>query len=139
MQPCAATMLLPTAADLLTCNPCSFGLTAAAEALCAQLHLPDQTCIDLWRVCGSTERLLGLPAREGCLPGLQTAAAAARVPPLTGPAHPPLCRWGAFALALVLSLGAAVPIVNFCRLPECGRHAAAAVLARGAAVARALA
>lgn len=48
-------------------------------------------------------------------------------------------RWGAFALALILSLGSAIPIVYFCRLPECGRHAAAAVLAGGAAVARAFA
>lgn len=26
----------------------NFGLTAAAEALCAQLRLPDDTCADLW-------------------------------------------------------------------------------------------
>ena len=38
--------------------------------------------------------------------------------PLTPRVH---CRrrWGAFALALVLSLGSAVPIVYLCRLPEC--------------------
>jgi hypothetical protein len=26
----------------------NFGLTAAAEALCSQLQLPDDTCADLW-------------------------------------------------------------------------------------------
>lgn len=31
--------------------------------------------------------------------------------------------WGAFALALVLSLGAAAPIVYVCRLPDCVKHA----------------
>lgn len=30
--------------------------------------------------------------------------------------------WGAFALAMVLSLGSAFPIEYICRLPECGRH-----------------
>ncbi|KAL4858835.1 hypothetical protein ACK3TF_001224 [Chlorella vulgaris] len=71
----------------------NFGLTAAAEALCSQLQLPDDTCSDLW--------------------------------------------WGAFAVALMLSLASAIPIVYLCRLPECGRHGvatAAAVL--GAAAAR---
>jgi hypothetical protein len=29
--------------------------------------------------------------------------------------------WGAFSLALALSLGSAIPIVYACRLPECGR------------------
>lgn len=56
----------------------NFGLTAAAEQLCALLELPDQECLDLW--------------------------------------------WGAFALALMLSLASAVPIVHLCRLPECGRR-----------------
>lgn len=49
-----------------------------------------------------------------------------------------LRRWGAFALALVLSLGAAVPIVYICRLPECGRRAAAGVGGGAASVARLL-
>ncbi|PSC70938.1 hypothetical protein C2E20_5704 [Micractinium conductrix] len=69
----------------------NYGLTAAAEELCAQLQLPDQACTDLW--------------------------------------------WGAFALALMLSLGAAVPIVYVCRLPECGRHLGMAAAAGAAAVA----
>lgn len=69
----------------------NFGLTAAAEQLCALLQLPNQACTDLW--------------------------------------------WGAFALALVLSLGAAVPIVYLCRLPECGRRAAVGAAAAAAAVA----
>eukprot|EP00887_Chlorella_sp_A99_P004877 scaffold4.g4877.t1 len=56
----------------------NFGLTAAADALCSSLHLPSDTCADLW--------------------------------------------WGAFALALVLSLGSAVPIVYICRLPDCIKH-----------------
>ena len=30
-------------------------------------------------------------------------------------------RYGAFALAMVLSLAAAVPIVFVCRLPDCAR------------------
>lgn len=53
------------------------------------------------------------------------------------PFHPhPQLRWSAFALALVLSLGSAIPIVYFCKLPECGRHAvAAAAAAAGAAAA----
>lgn len=38
----------PAHRPLPTCFTCSFGLTAAAEALCAQLQLPDQTCADLW-------------------------------------------------------------------------------------------
>lgn len=30
--------------------------------------------------------------------------------------------WGAFALALIMSLGSAIPIVYVCRLPECMKH-----------------
>lgn len=30
--------------------------------------------------------------------------------------------WGAFALAMVLSLGSAIPIVYICRLPDCVKH-----------------
>ncbi|KAL4423026.1 hypothetical protein ABPG77_002060 [Micractinium sp. CCAP 211/92] len=70
----------------------NYGLTAAAEALCAQLQLPDDTCNDLW--------------------------------------------WSAFALALALSLGAAIPVVYICRLPECGRRAVAAAAGASLAVAR---
>ncbi|KAL4428293.1 hypothetical protein ABPG75_002382 [Micractinium tetrahymenae] len=69
----------------------NYGLTAAAEALCAQLQLPVDTCNDLW--------------------------------------------WSAFALALALSLGAAIPIVYICKLPECGRRVGAAAAA-GLAAAR---
>lgn len=37
--------------------------------------------------------------------------------------------WGAFALAMVLSLASAVPIVYLCRLPECGMTRARGALA----------
>lgn len=47
------------------------------------------------------------------------------VPPPPFACHLPV-QWGAFALALVLSLASAIPIVSVCRLPECGKH-----LARG--------
>lgn len=120
-------MLLPTAAALLTHPSCSFGLTAAAEALCAQLHLPDQTCIDLWRVCRSTECLLGLPAGEGCclqaaenplawhlslsLPTLDCAGGA--------PLHWPLCsRWEPL---FPLSTSAGCPSAGGTPLPQCWR------------------
>jgi hypothetical protein len=56
-----------------------------------------------------------------------------RLPGLSGLLR---CRWGAFAVALVLSLASAIPIVYLCRLPECGRRAAAAVAAGSLAVAR---
>ncbi len=35
-------------------------------------------------------------------------------------------RYGAFAVAMVLSLASAIPIVFVCRLPECARRAHAA-------------
>ena len=37
-----------------------------------------------------------------------------------------LHRYGAFAVAMVLSLASAIPIVFVCRLPECARRAHAA-------------
>ena len=44
--------------------------------------------------------------------------------------------WGAFALAMVMSLASAVPIVYLCRLPECGRRGAAGLAAAGLAAAK---
>ena len=37
-----------------------------------------------------------------------------------------VCRYGAFAVAMVLSLASAIPIVYVCRLPECARRGLAA-------------
>ena len=106
----ALTVLLASQLPLWWCLACpitlgllapfifNFGLTAAAEQMCAVLELPSDECADLW--------------------------------------------WGAFALALVLSLGAAVPIVYICRLPDCVKHAVnagAATLAVGATAVAAVA
>ena len=41
--------------------------------------------------------------------------------------HLLLFRYGAFALAMVLSLASAIPIVFVCRLPDCARGAARAL------------
>jgi len=68
----------PIALGMLAPLALNFGLTAAAEQLCAVLQLSAEECADLW--------------------------------------------WAAFALAMVLSLGAAVPIVYVCRLPDCVKH-----------------
>lgn len=101
----AVTLILASQLPLWWCLACpitlgllapfvfNFGLTSAAEQLCAVMQLPSDECADLW--------------------------------------------WGAFALALVLSLGAAVPIVYVCRLPDCVKHAVmkTAAVAVGAAAA----
>ena len=84
----------------------NFGLTQAAEQLCALLQLPDQECTDLWCANRSLALLRALVAAH-------TRLTCARC-------H----RWGAFALAMVLSLGSAVPIVYVCRLPDCVKRLA---------------
>ena len=65
----------------------NFGLTAAADALCASMKLPDDACSDLW--------------------------------------------WAAFALAMVVSLASAIPIVFVCRLPDCVKHIVGSYRGRG--------
>ena len=39
-----------------------------------------------------------------------------------------VCRYGAFALAMVLSLASAIPIVFVCRLPDCAKGIARTIL-----------
>jgi hypothetical protein len=75
-------LLCPAVLGLLAPFVLNWGLTSAAEELCAALALPAGDCADLW--------------------------------------------WAAFALALVLSLGAALPIVYACHLPECAHRRPAA-------------
>lgn len=78
-QPLWWCLTCPIVLGLLAPFVINFGLTAAAEQLCAALQLPSEECSDLW--------------------------------------------WGAFALAMVLSLGSAVPIVYVYRLPDCIKRA----------------
>ena len=78
-QPLWWCLTCPIVLGLLAPFVINFGLTAAAEQLCAALQLPADECSELW--------------------------------------------WGAFAVAMVLSLGSAVPIVYVCRLPDCVKHA----------------
>jgi hypothetical protein len=78
-QPLWWCLTCPIVLGLLAPFVINFGLTSAAEQLCASLELPAGECSDLW--------------------------------------------WAAFALAMVLSLGSAVPIVYVCRLPDCIKRA----------------
>lgn len=68
----------------------------------------------LWRTgvcCAGSTRCLSQPPADGPLLTLLLCS----LPPF--PLAPG--RWGAFALALILSLGSAIPIVYICRLPDC--------------------
>jgi hypothetical protein len=106
----------------------------ATRAPC--LHCRRLTCST--RKHGTQETVARWHGRCGTLPAC-TAAALVSVSTMCGgsdslqappAANPSPCalvrRYGAFALAMVLSLASAIPIVFVCRLPECARLGRAA-------------
>ncbi|KAK9832820.1 hypothetical protein WJX81_004405 [Elliptochloris bilobata] len=98
------------------------GLIATAAAAAAAAALA--TAVPLW-FCIACPVVLGLLAplvlNAGC-----AAAAEAACKHYKLPDEDCATLWyGAFAVAMVLSLASAIPIVYVCRLPECGRQALA--------------
>ena len=136
----------PTVLGLLAPLVINASAGAVANAVCDHYHLPAADCANLW--CAALRLLCVAMLRHiGALP----AGAPDWVPELCGWVYQCLCcanrsaraqrdlscarqramrascdvcgRWSALAVAMILSLASAIPIVYICKLPQCGKRA----------------